>query len=283
MEKFIERMCSDLQLRGRSPHTIRSYRRCVSDLCRYYNCSPSRLSGEKIRGYLLHLLNDRKLSSSSVNVQVSALTFFYVVTMRRRSLQNFLVRPKMAYRIPVVLSEDEVSRLIVTARTPRMRALVMLLYGAGLRVSEVTRLRACDIDASRGVLRIIESKGKKSRETLLCASLLRALRVYWKTRPVSESPYVILGARGQPLTSRMIGKLISTLGQDAGVSKRVTPHLLRHCFATHLLEHGTDIRTLQSLLGHAKIETTARYVHISCSRFAGMRSPLDNLALGRSK
>lgn len=273
-------MRGDLQLRGSSAKTIKAYLGCVTHLERFYRCCPSQLSHEQVRAYLLYLMQERKLSPASVIVYTAAFKVLYGTTLGRDALAAKLVIPKTRRKQPIILSRDEIAKIIRAAKTPRMQAIVCLLYGAGLRVSELCNLRVEDIDSQRGVVRIPHGKGGKPRQVMLSAKLLRTLRVYWKTRAKNTSPYLFpsQGARqGKPMATETIGRLIKALAVDAGISKRLTPHLLRHCFATHLIEAGADLRTVQLLLGHSHIETTSCYLHLSNRHLTAVRSPLDNL------
>ena len=277
MAFFRDRLLSDLQLRGLSPHTQYSYVRCITRLESHFSTCPSRLSFEKVREYLLYLLTTRKVSSGTLNVNIAAMKFFYGQTLGRPNFASKLVLAKSRARPPTILSKQEVKLILSAARTIRTRAIVMLLYGAGLRVSELCNLQFDHIDSQRGVLWVIQGKGNKSRQVMLSALLLQVLREYWHNRPMSACNQLLLNHKGKPLSPRVVGYILSALRIEAGLQKRLSPHVLRHSFATHLVESGADLRTVQMLLGHSDIRTTTKYLHLSNHFLAAVRSPLDNV------
>jgi site-specific recombinase XerD len=269
-------MREDLQLRNYSPHTIATYLRCVADFARFFNQSPDQLGPAQIRTYQLHLIHQRQVSYSLFNQTVSALKFFYHTTLGRQDLIEHLPYHRQATRIPKVLSPTEMSAVLHAKTNLKHRAILFTLYGAGLRVSEVANLRPLDIDSPRQVIHVQQGKGRKDRLVMLSPHLLDLLRDYWKAyRP---TVWLFPGEDAQQPISRVtIYKICQQAGTAAGLSKSVTPHVLRHSFATHLLEAGTDLRTIQILLGHGSLKTTSRYLHVSTQTLRATRSPLDLL------
>ncbi len=278
MTRLRDRMEADLELRGRSRRTIETYLRCVGEFARYHRRSPDQLGLEEIRAFLLHL-TARKLSTSSVAVHAGALAFFYRVTLGRADVADAIPRPKVRQKLPTVLSRDEVQRLILACTSAVMRTIVATLYTTGLRLQEILLLEIGDIDAQRMVLRVRHGKGGRSRELVLSPSLLAALRRYWQeTRPPGK--LLFPGNSGDtPLHPTTIQKALQRAGKSAGIEKPVHPHVLRHSCATHLLERGVDLRTMQVMLGHASISTTSRYLHVALEQLRKAPSLLDGVLL----
>jgi site-specific recombinase XerD len=271
-------MIDDMTLRNFAPNTIQAYVRCVARFARHCHRSPEHLGPEHVRDYLLHLLQQRHVSMSYYNLTRCALRFFYTVTLERDDVPQSIAPAKQPHTLPVVLSRDEVARFFATIGPLKHRALLMTAYAAGLRISEVTRLRVEDIDSARMVIRVQEGKGRKDRYVMLSPHLLAVLRAYWKVG--KPRGYLFPGTR--PETHVSVGtveKACTRARQAAGLGKQVTVHTLRHSFATHLLEAGTDLRTIQVLLGHRSFNTTARYVHVATASLSTVRSPLDDLNL----
>ena len=276
MGELREQMHHELVVRGLSPRTQEAYLAAVRGLAKYSHQRPDTLSELQIQAYVRSLIEQRHLAPNSVRVAVMGLRFFYTVTLRRPAVT--LPLPKGARRLPEVLSRAEVTRLLVSTTTLRERALLMATYGGGLRVSEVVRLRGSDIDAERGMVRVEQGKGRKDRYTLLGPRLLAELRHYWQVyRP---TPPWLFPQRGKaaPMDPATAQKIYYAAKRRAGITKVGGIHALRHAFATHLLEAGTDLPTLQRLLGHNSITTTMRYIHVSRSR-AAQGSLLDGLPL----
>lgn len=278
MTPLRRRMIDDMTLRNFAPKTIQAYVRCVARFARHGRCSPEHLGPEHVRDYLLYLLNERHVSLSYYNVTRCALRFFYTVTLGRDDVPQAIVPAKQPRTLPVVLSREEVACFFAAIGPLKHRALLMTAYAAGLRVSEVARLRVCDIDSARMVIRVVQGKGAKDRYVMLSPRLLAILRAYWKVgRPHG---YLFPGTRPETHVSvKTVEKACHRACQAAGLSKQVTVHTLRHSFATHLLEAGTDLRTIQVLLGHRSFGTTARYVHVATASLPAVRSPLDDLDL----
>lgn len=278
MTPLRQRMLEDLRMRNLSPNTQVAYIRAVAHLARHYGKSPERITREEVRAYLVRLIEQRRASPSLYNQVRCALRFFYEVTLGRKWVLDRVVCQKQAKKLPVVLSRAEVARFFGAIRRLKYRALLMTLYAAGLRVSEVVALRAQDIDSQRMVIRVCQGKGMKDRYVMLSARLLEVLREYWKAyRP---SAWLFFGKdRQRPLDRGTVNHACAVIARRAGLSKRISPHTLRHTFATHLLEAGTDIRTIQTLLGHRSLRTTALYTYVSMTKVMATASPLDLLDL----
>ena len=278
MTPLRRRMIDDMILRNFTRSTIDAYVRCVARFAGYFHCPPDRLGPEHVRSYLLHLLNDRHVSQSYYKLNRCALRFFYRETLGRDDVPASLAPVKQPRTLPVVLGPDELARFFAVVRNLKHRALLMTAYAAGLRVSEVTRLRVADIDSDRMVIRVRHAKGQKDRYVMLSPRLLEILRAYWKAARPAD--FLFPGAvPDQPLTTGSVRKICSRACVAAGLGKHVTVHTLRHSFATHLLESGTDLRTIQVLLGHNRFSTTARYVHVATASIPSTKSPFDRLDL----
>ena len=276
MSPLRQRMLEDLRLRGLAPHTAQLYLRAVAEFARHFGQSPDQLGPEHIRTYQLHLLN-KPVSYSTLTIVVSALRFFYRVTLGKDWAIERIPSPKRERRLPVVLSLAEVAQFFAAVDNLKHRMVLMTMYAAGLRVSEAVHLKVSDIDSARMVIRVEQGKGRRDRYVMLSPSLLALLRTYWK----AVRPYEWLFAGREPdthLSIRSVQRACRNAWQRSGLTKRVNVHLLRHSFATHLLEAGTDLRTIHLLLGHRSIATTARYTHIATAALGSTRSPFDLLA-----
>ena len=278
MTPLRRRMTEDLVLHNRSPKTIRLYVNWVADFARHFHTSPEHLGPEHVRSYLLRLVQERQVSCHVHKQARLALQFFYRVTLGRDWVVAKVACPKAAKTLPVVLSQDEMARFLDALVNPKHRALLMTAYAGGLRLSEVARLRVEDIDAARMVLHVRQGKGHKDRDVMLSPRLLAVLREYWATyRP---KPYLFPGRQpDRPISVRTVQMVCEGALTASGLSKHVHMHTLRHSFATHLLESGTDIRTTQVLLGHHRFSTTARYLHITTAALRSTRSPFDGLGV----
>jgi site-specific recombinase XerD len=241
------------------------------------------MGNKEVRSFLIHLRDDKKLNPRSANVYAAALRFLYNTTLGRPDVAERIPMAKRAKPVPIILSGQEVHALLSAARSLKTLAMLMLMYGAGLRVSEVCKLSAKDIDSQRGLIHIRDSKGGKSRYVTLSARLLACLRAYWRGfRPADE--FLFPGKYGRPHISRDgVAHNLRKVARDAGLKKKISPHDLRHAYATHSLESGTDIRTLQVLLGHSSIQTTAQYLKLSRSHLAKKPSPLEILGTAKSR
>lgn len=275
-------MLEELQRRNYSEITTCKYLRAVSDFARHFGKSPDKLGPNELRTYQAYLLRDRKLAPGSVVNQVAALRFFFMKTLKRHQFRDFLPYPKDRRRLPTVLSREEVARLINAAGTLFRRTLLMTLYGTGMRRSELAHLKVGDIDSQRMIIRVVAGKGGKDRDLPLSPALLETLREYWRWRKpkLYMFPTRTRGRKlDQPISDKTVWIACSEAARRAGISKRITPHTLRHSWATHLLEAGTDLRTIQVLLGHGDLETTAQYLHLSQRHLQTVVNPLDSLAL----
>jgi site-specific recombinase XerD len=275
MTPLRQRLTHDLQLRNYAPRTVSCYVAAVARFAAHFGRSPDQLDGEHTRLYQLHLL-DHKASWCRFNQAVCALRFFYAVTLRRPDVVVMLPYGKKPKPLPAVLSTDEVARLFAAVTNPRDVLVLQTAYAAGLRVSEVVRLQAGDIDSQRMALHIRRAKGRKDRLVPLSAVLLDRLRAYWRR----YRPGVWLFPGQAPQTHLSIGsvqRVCRRAVQAAGITKKASMHTLRHSYATHLLEAGTDLATLQKLLGHNHLSTTVRYTHIQQPHLQRALSPLDTL------
>ncbi len=276
MTPLRQRFTEDMQLRGLAPTTQRSYTHYVADFAKFYDTSPEHLDLEAIRQYELYLLHEKKLSPESINTFVSAVQFFYQVTLEMPWGQDSFPRIKRPQHVPVVLSPEEVERFFQNVPSLKYRAAMMTCYGAGLRVSEAVSLRVSDIDSPRMLLRIQQGKGQKDRYAMLSPRLLAVLRAWW--RAARPGLWLFPSWReGHHLSAAALQNACRDAWRQSGLSKRVTLHTLRHSFATHLLENGADIRVIQVLLGHSRIDTTARYTTVSPQLIGQTVSPLDRL------
>jgi integrase/recombinase XerD len=285
MSPLRQRMLEDMQLRNLSTDTQKSYLHYITGLARFYMISPDQLGLEEIREYQLYMINDRRYSPESVNTFVSAAKFLYNVTLETPWPEGVLPRCRVPHQLPVVLSAAEVDEFLQHVSTIRYRAALMIAYGAGLRVSEVVALQLGDIDSKRMLIRVRQGKGKKDRYAMLSPRLLVMLRCWWRSQhPAgrrhisSPKDWLFPGWRkGRHMNESSLQDACREAARAAGIGKRVRVHTLRHSFATHMLENGTDLRFIQALLGHSRIDTTARYAAVSPNAIAAVRSPLDRL------
>jgi site-specific recombinase XerD len=275
MGKLHDRIKEDLLLKAYSPHSQSAYLRCARHFASHYMRSPEEMGEQEIRGFLLHLVRDRKASPATLGMYVNALKFLYNVTLKRPEEVKGISHPKRPKTLPVILSPQEVLRILAAVRSVKHKAIMATAYAAGLRISEVCGLRIADIDSQRRRIHIRAGKGKKDRYVMLGESLLALLRQYYQAaRPTGE--YLFPGYKPhRPLCTTAVNQVLRKVLRETGLAKRVTMHTLRHCFATHLLEAGTDIRILQVLLGHSSIRTTLRYTHITDRLVQKLVSPLD--------
>jgi site-specific recombinase XerD len=268
-------MLEDMAIRKLAPKTQASYLRAVSNFAAFLGRSPDQASSEELRRYQLHL-STSGMSAPSLNATVTALRFFFAVTLERRELTDRMPFVREPRKLPVVLSPEEVARLLDAAPGLKYKAALSVAYGAGLRAAEVVSLKLSDIDSQRMVIRVEQGKGAKDRYVMLSEHLLHLLRSYWQTaRPRG---WLFPGRDPvNPLTTRQLRRACHAAAEAAGIDKRVSLHTLRHSFATHLLEQKVDIRVIQVLLGHKKLETTARYSQVASATLRAVKSPLEHL------
>jgi site-specific recombinase XerD len=276
-------MLEELQRRNYAETTIESYIRAVEDFSRHFNCSPDRLGPRHIREYQAELFQKRKFSPNTVAQHLAALRFFYVKTLKKAWSITETPYPKKAVQLPTILSHEEVTRLIDAARPPLHRTLLMALYATGLRRAELARLKVSDVDSQRMVIHVQGGKGRKDRDVLLSPTLLDELRRHWRRLRRKPSVWLFPCKRDhtsdRPITPKVIYHACKRAARRAGLPNGVHPHTLRHCFATHLLEAGADLRTIQMLLGHSDLEETTIYLHLSERHLNATVSPLDSLKL----
>jgi site-specific recombinase XerD len=278
MTPLRQRMLEDMRLRNFSPHTVDAYILAVKQFARHLGRSPEQSGADDVRAYLLHLVQDQHASWSRYNIARCALQFLYRITLGRDERFEKLPCARVPKRLPTVLCTEELRRLFdIAARDVKHKALLMTLYGSGLRVSEVATLRPGDIDSRRMLIHVRLGKGAKDRMTKLSPRLLEALREYWRANRPGKWLFPQVGNAELAMNTSSIERMVHRLAKRAGIGRTVTPHTLRHSYATHLLDAGTDLRTIQVLLGHRNLKTTAIYLHVSQAKIAAAASPLDLL------
>ena len=276
MTTLRQRMLEDMSIRNFAENTQLSYLQQVSAYAKFFDRSPDKLGPQEVRAYQIHLVQVRKLEASSVGIATSALRFLYKVTLKQTWAPDDIPMPKKPFKLPVVLSPGEVMHFLESVDSLKHRTILMTAYAAGLRVSEATHLQVTDIDSQRMVLRVDQGKNRKDRYVMLSPRLLEELRVYWKA--VRPKTWLFPGdIPGQPISKGAVELACQKAHRAAGIHKPITPHSLRHAFATHLLESGTDVRRIQLLLGHRSLATTSRYLKIATSTVCATISPLDLL------
>lgn len=285
-----QRMIEDMTARKLQPLTQKGHLRGCKKFAAWLGRSPDAATADDVRTFQLHLA-ELDVSITTRNQTMTGVKFLFRVTLRRHDLAAEIYHIREPQRVPLVMSAAEVERLLIMARTVKTKAMLSLSYGCGLRAGEVVRLKVGDIDRDQNIIRVVQSKGRKDRHVMLPPNLLILLRQWWKERPTCHDADIaprerwLFPGRGpyRPLTTRQFGRLFRETLAAAGINKPVTLHTLRHSFATHLLERGVDIRKIQALLGHDKLETTARYTRVATGMIAGIKSPLDNLGDKRGK
>lgn len=275
-------MLDELQRRDYSPHIVRSYMHAVESFASYFHRSPHQLGPDHIREYQVHLFRDRKLSPRTIEGQTAALRFLFLKSLGRVYTAEQVPFPKCHKRLPSVLSQPEVARLIGCCGSLMQRAMVMTLYATGLLCAELCRLKAADIDSERMVLHVQRGKGGRDRDVPLSPKLLGVLREYWGW--MKPKTYLFPGMENNwradvPITEKVVWIEVTNAAKAAGITKRVSPHTLRHSFAMHLLEAGADLRTIQMLLGHAKLADTTVYLHLSQRHLQAVASPLEAIEI----
>ena len=279
MTPLRQRMIQDMRLRNLSSNTIDAYVHAVVQFARHFGRSPAQLSGEDARQYLLHLVQEQHASWSRYNQARCALQFLYRFTLKQDD-ERFERLPcaRAPKRLPTILCADELRRLFdVVAHHPKHKALLLTLYGAGLRISEALNLQPADIDGGRMFIHVRGGKGNKDRMVKLSPQLLIVLRDYWRQCRPGRWLFPQTRDPSRAMDSATAERIVARAARRAGITRRVSPHTLRHCYATHLLEAGTDLRSIQMLLGHANLKTTARYTHVSDQHLRSVVSPLDRL------
>ena len=280
-DELLEEMARAMVLQGLAPRTRKLYLGYARRFARWKDPPLAEAEVTEVRRYLVYLVEERGVSRSAHTQAISALRFLFEKVLRRREGLGDIPRPRRRKSLPNVLSREEVAALVGAARHPSTRALIMILYSSGLRVSEVVRLRPEDLDHDRGLLRVRCGKGSKDRFTLLSRKAVKAVDRHLLFRDETAGPWLFPGGRkGRHLTTRSVQKTVARAAARAKIRKRVTPHVLRHSFATHLLEAGTDLRYIQKLLGHASSRTTEIYTHVSNRDLSRIRNPLDDLGGG---
>jgi site-specific recombinase XerD len=276
MTPLRQRFIEDMQLRNLNPATQRNYVHHVAGFAKYFGRSPEVLDLESIRQYQLYLLNERKLSADTINQYISAVKLLYLTTLEMPWTDEYFPRVRRPHKLPVVLSQEEIMQFFDNIPSLKYRAALMACYGAGLRVSEAAALKVSDIDSQRMLIRVEQGKGGKDRYAMLSPRLLDVLRRYY--RAARPTGYLFPSWRAnRHLCSTSLQIACREAAALSGIRKRVTVHTLRHSFATHLLENGTDIRLIQVLLGHSRIDSTARYAQVGPQVVAATVSPLDNV------
>jgi integrase/recombinase XerD len=276
-------MLEELERRNYAQTTTRLYIQTIEDFARYFKRPPDQLGPEHIREYQAYLFRERKLAARTVTQRLAALRFFFIQTIKKGWSVADTPYPKKTQHLPSILSPEEVARLIDSSRTRFHRMVLMTLYGTGVRRAELARLQIPDIDSRRMVIHIRGGKGRQDRDVMLSPTLLEALRDYWRGLKPKPTQWLFPGGRShtadRPITPKAVYHACQKAAQRAGLQNRVHPHTLRHCFATHLLENGADLRTIQLLLGHHDLKETTIYLHLSRRHLNATASPLDSLKL----
>ena len=282
MTTLIQRMREELVRRNYAATTIHSYLKAVEHFRQHLNAPLDQLGPDDLRSYHAHLLEGRKLAVNTVVLNICALRFLYIKVLKRRDMKEDLPYPKQRLRLPVILSPAEVAQLIGAASNLYHRTILMTLYSTGLRRAELCRLKVSDIDSKRMMLRVEQGKGGIDREVPLSRKLLGELREYY--RWMRPQTYLFPGTvnnwrADKPVTAKIVWQAVREASDRAGIKKRVTPHTLRHCFATHLLESGADLRSIQMMLGHSDLEATTVYLHLSRRHLQGTANPLERISV----
>lgn len=286
MTPLRQRMLDDLRRRNYTPDTIRAYIRAVRQFAEFFRRSPEQMGAEEVRRYQIYLLHEKKLAPGSVENCVSALRFLYKRTLKRRDLAfDDLPFPKQPRILPNVLSQDEVRRLIEGTRNRMHRTILMLLYATGVRRTEASRIKVSDIDSGRMVIHIRRGKGLRDRDVPLTPKLLEELREYWRWKKPAIYLFPSKVSRSeaeQPISDKTVWNVCKAAAKRAAITKKIGPHTLRHSFATHLLEAGTDLRTIQLLMGHERLEDTTVYLHLSQHHLHAAINPLDQITVANN-
>ncbi len=282
MTQLRKMMLEELQRRNYSQTTVKGYLKIVASFAKHFHCSPDQLGAEQIRAYQVYLITERKLNARTVGHHTAALRFFFCKTLKRNYPVEEVPYPKAPRRLPIILTQEEAVRLIDSASNLFHRAMLMTVYSTGIRRAEMCHLKVEDIDSARMLIHIRQGKGRRDRDVPLSPKLLETLREYWRwMKPKTYLfPGTVNGSRAdKPITPKILWEACRKAAQRAGITKAVRPHLLRHSFATHLLEGGADLPTLQALLGHADLKPTSIYLHMSERHLRAAGTPLDKLEL----
>ena len=279
MTPLRKRMLEELQLRNLSGATVTAYLGAVRRFAAYFGQSPEKLGPEQVRQYLLHLRNDKKDTSNTLQVYRGALKFLYARVLKESWFDEEIAVPKNRFRLPTVLSPDEITRILDRTSNLKHWTIIATFYATGLRCNELRNLKVSDIDSQRMILHVLQAKGSVPRDIALSPALLERLRVYYRRQKPNEWLFPSQQRQDQPLDDGSIRHLCRKAGQRASIKYPVHPHLFRHACATHMLDAGIDVRTIQVLLGHADIRTTARYLRVSLQRLQSAHSPFDALQL----
>ncbi len=276
MTPLRRRLLEDMGIRNLADNTQSAYLQHIIAYSKHFHRSPEELGPEEVRAYQVYLTQTRMLAPSSVSVATGALRFLYKFTLKRDWAVDEIPMPKRLFKLPVILSREEVMHFLDSIHSIKHRTILMTAYAAGLRISEATHLKVTDIDSQRMMLRVDQGKGRRDRYVMLSPRLLELLRMYWKAgRPTH---WLFPGdVAGQPITRSAVGLACHKAHRASGITKPITAHSLRHAFATHLLESGTDVRTIQLLLGHRSLATTSRYLKVATSTICATASPFDVL------
>jgi site-specific recombinase XerD len=275
-----ERMKKDMEIRGLSENTQEAYLSCVEQFVKYFMTSPDQLTLENIHTYQVFLIRDRKVAGNTFNQHVSALKFLYGVTLKQKLNITLIPFHKRSIKLPVILSREEVVQLYKAVSYLKHKAMILTLYSTGIRVSELLNLKVVDIDSKRMQIRIEQGKGRKDRYVRLSEKLLEELRLYWCSEKRKPKTWLFPGYRGiAPLCRSSVESMVKKAKENAGIQKHVTPHVMRHSCATHMLESGEDLRKIQLMLGHRSLRTTAKYLHVASNYIATTNNTLDTLDL----
>jgi site-specific recombinase XerD len=275
--QLVEQFIHEMQLRNYSPRTIHSYSMLLAKVENYFMLPFDKITVAQFKNYLLHRITSQGISTSMTNQYISAFKMMQVDVLRRDWQQISIKRPRRTKRLPVVLSVQEVEKLITTARNLKHKAILMLAYSAGLRRQELQMIKPSAIDSARMQVHVVQGKGKKDRYTILSAKALEVLRQYYKYERPACFLFEAQGRKGQHLSDTTLNCIVKKLAAKAGIKKQVSFHTLRHCFATHLLEKGVNLRLIQQFMGHVSLKTTAGYLHLVNVNPASVVSPLDSM------
>jgi integrase/recombinase XerD len=279
MTPLRQRMLEELQLRNYADLTIERYLDAVERFAKYFGKSPNQLGAEQIREYLLYLVKDRKVAPNTFQIHRAALKFLYVKTLHRAWFDEQVARMRKRVKLPAVLSAEEITRILDHANNVKHWAMIATFYATGLRCNELRHLKIDDIDSRRMVIHVRVPKGGIPRDIGLSPLLLERLRIYWRWQKPKDWLFPSKRFPDQPMDRKSIRLACNNAGRRAGIKKQVSPHVYRHSYATHMLEAGADLRTIQVLLGHADIQTTARYLRVSTARIQAAPNPFDSLQL----